>query len=110
MRSPSFSHIPFLPKQWAQPTPVPETVSESGCYGNGVPRRPPKKSLCSASLHRELYPLKREIGMKEEGPICSDLEGDASPTSFAPQPWFREEDLSGTLTVVRDKERKVPTF
>lgn len=71
---------------------------------------PPPKSLCSASLHRELYPLKREIGMKEEGPICSDLEGDASPTSFAPQPWFREEDLSGTLTVVRDKERKVPTF
>lgn len=35
LRSPScYPRISFLPKLWAQPTPVPETASESGCYGN----------------------------------------------------------------------------
>lgn len=74
LRSPSFSHIPFLPKQWAQPTPVPETVSESGCYGNGVPRRPPPKASALPHCIGSFTPLKGKLGWRRKDPFALILK------------------------------------
>lgn len=52
-------------------------------------------------------PLKGKWELGEEEPPSLDLEEDASPTSFAPKTWFGEECLSGTPTVLKDRQGRV---
>ena len=57
----------FQPKLWVQvqAIPVPETATESGCYGNGAREAP--GTHCSALLRGELFPLKSEMGVWRGG-------------------------------------------
>lgn len=56
----------------------------------------------------ELSPFRGKWESEKEEPPSPDLEGDASPTSFAPNPWFREWGQSGPLKVVQEREGRVP--
>lgn len=68
LRSPSYSRVPFPPKLWAQPAPVPETLSESGCYGNGVLRHRPQASALPHCIG-SFSPLKGKLEWGRQNPL-----------------------------------------